>query len=95
MVIGNLDGKGIAVFPTETYAPLVVDADAPLASAVAGKLLKAIAAGRNTEKVEGGGAMKLFQLALRNALHVLRQFCRKAAREELLCLLAGKERIIG
>jgi len=78
MVIGNFDRKSIAVFPAEAYAPLIVDADAPLAGAVAGKLLKPVV-GRNTEKVEGGGAMKLLQFTLRNALHILRQFCRKTA----------------
>jgi hypothetical protein len=72
MVIDDLDVKGTAVFPTETYPPLIVDPDAPLACTIAGKLFQPIAR-RNAKEVKGGGTVQLLQFALCNTLNFLRQ----------------------
>jgi hypothetical protein len=42
VVVGHLDVINIAIFPVETDAPLVVDANAPMTFAVSAKLLQAI-----------------------------------------------------
>jgi len=89
MVIGNLDIMGVAVFPKEADSPLIIDPDAPLARAIAGKQLQLVAR-RDAKKVERGGAVKLFQFALCQTLHILRQLCRKAAIEQFLCFFTGK-----
>lgn len=72
MVIGDLDVKDAAVFPTKAYPPLIVDPDAPLACMIAGKLFQPIA-WRDAKEVESGSTVQLLQLALCNTLNVLRQ----------------------
>jgi hypothetical protein len=49
VVINDFDLRHIAIFPTETDAPLVIDADAPLAGAVSFQRFQAIT-GRRAEK---------------------------------------------
>jgi hypothetical protein len=89
MVIGNLDIVGVAVFPSETYPPLVIDPDAPLAITRPAKLLQPVAR-RDAQEVKGGGTAQLFQFALGNALHILRQLCRESAMKQFSGLFAGK-----
>ncbi len=72
MVIGGLDFVGAAVFPTESYTPLIVDPDAPLACTITGKRFQPIAR-RDAQEVESGGTVQLLQFALCNTLNVLRQ----------------------
>jgi hypothetical protein len=43
MVVGYFNVVGIPLMPSKTYPPLIVNADAVLSLAVAGKLLKPIA----------------------------------------------------
>jgi hypothetical protein len=43
VVVADLDGVGVAALPPKADAPLVVDADAVLASPVAGELLEPVA----------------------------------------------------
>ncbi len=87
MVIDNLDVENIAVAPAEADASLVVDADAPLTSAVSCELLEPVA-GRDAKKIEAGGGVKLGQLALGDALHILRQLAGIAAVKQPLGLFA-------
>lgn len=89
MVVGDLDIVGIAIFPAEADSPMVIDPDAPLTGAIAGKLLQPIA-GRDAKKVEGGSGAELFQLALGDALHILGKFRRKPAVEKLFGFFAGE-----
>ena len=49
MIIGDFDPMRVAIFPSETHAPLIIDADAVLAFAIAPKLFETIA--RNRLKV--------------------------------------------
>jgi hypothetical protein len=51
VVINDLDFISVAVFPPKADAPLIVDANAMLARAIAFELLEAIA-GRNPEVIE-------------------------------------------
>jgi hypothetical protein len=48
MVIDDLNVVGMAVFEAEAYAPLIVDADAPLPDTVALQLLQSVI-GRNAQ----------------------------------------------
>lgn len=89
MVVYDLNVRRRAVQTAETDAPLVIDADAPPALAVAGELLEAVA-GRYAEEIEGYRGVQLLQLALRRALHVPREFAGKTAVKQLLGFLAGE-----
>lgn len=89
MVIGDLHIVGIAVCPAEADPPLIVHTNAPLTIPITGKLLQPVAR-RDAQEVKGCSAAELFQFALGNALYVLRQFCRKTALKQLLCLFAGE-----
>lgn len=81
----------IAVLPSKTDAPLVVDTDAPLPDPITGQLFEAVSR-RNTEEVEARGSVKLFQFALRSPLGVLRQPGRESAVKEFFRFFAGKGR---
>jgi len=59
VIINNLDIGRIALMPDKAYAPLVIDPDAPLVGAIAGKRFKPIARWY-TEKVNRGCRLKLF-----------------------------------
>ncbi len=72
MVIGDLDVKGAAVFPTEAYPPVIVDPDAPLTCTITGKLFQPIAR-RDAKEIESCSTIQLLQLALCNTLNVLWQ----------------------
>jgi hypothetical protein len=52
VVVCHLDVIGIAIFPAETDAPLVVDANAPLTLAGSLKLIQAVR-WRHAQEVEG------------------------------------------
>lgn len=86
MVVSDLDIVDVSV-PSETYPPLVVDPDTPLAVAIAGKLLQPVPR-RNPNKIKGSRSVELFQLALGNPLHILRQLRRKSSMKKLLGLFA-------
>jgi hypothetical protein len=66
MVIDNLDIQGIAAIPLETDSPAVIDANAPLAGAVAFQGFQAIA-GRGAKKFQRGRGAELRQFALGDA----------------------------
>ena len=57
MVVDDLDVVCVAAEPTEANAELVVDADAVLTEATAGKLLKSVGR-RNLEIGEGGSSVE-------------------------------------
>lgn len=89
MIVDDFDIKGVAVFPAEADAPLVIDPDTPLAGAVAGELFEPVA-GWHAEEVEGGGAVELLQLALGDPLDILRESRGKAAMKEFFRFFAGE-----
>ena len=67
MIINNLNLEGIAVSPPKADPPLVIDANAVLASAIALELLQAVA-GRDAEIVELLGGIHQSQLAEHDAV---------------------------
>lgn len=89
MVIYDLNIRYRSIHPTETDAPLVIDADAPPAVAISGELFQAVA-GRHAEEIEGCRGVQLLQRALRSALHVLRKLSGKTPVKQLLGFLAGE-----
>jgi len=83
VVVGDLDGVGVAAVPAEADAPLVVDADAVLAGAVSGESLEAVA-GWDAEVGERLGGVEDEELAEGAALEVGRPSPAGAPLEELL-----------
>lgn len=65
MVIYDLDVKSIAVLEAKAYAPLIVDANAPLSFAVTAQGFQPIAR-RGAEVFECVGVIQHLQLALGN-----------------------------
>jgi len=74
------------MFPAKTSSPLVVDANAVLSGSITRQLLEAVSRW-NTQVVEGGGRIKLDQLAQRNPLNGLRQPSDELPVEETLGIL--------
>jgi hypothetical protein len=64
VVINNFNARGIASRPDKAYPPLVIDADAVLALAVALQSLKFVI-GRHPQIIEPGCPVQHLQLALR------------------------------
>src|SRR3989344_4537723 len=87
VIVHDLHVIGVAVAPREAYPPLIVDADAVLALAVALKGFKPIA-GRHTQRIQHGRRIELQQLAPREALQGVRQFSGKVTEKELFGVLA-------
>src|SRR5690349_12605153 len=52
VIVNDLDVIGVPVFPSKTNAPLIVDADAVLAGAIARQLLRSIP-GESMQVVQG------------------------------------------
>lgn len=69
MVINNFNLLGMAIDPNEANAPLVVDADAVLSSAVAAQSFQPIAR-RYTQKVKIRCGMYLLQFPYRHGCNV-------------------------
>ena len=67
MVIDDFDIEHIAIFESETDAPLIVHADAMLPLAITLQSLQSVAR-RGVQKVQRGGGVQLRQLALGNGL---------------------------
>ena len=61
MVIDDFHIVRIAVLPTETDTPLIVDPDAVLAVPIAGEVLQPIT-GQPRQVTQGGGAVELIEL---------------------------------
>ena len=72
MVVGDLDVLRLFIFPVETDAPLVIDADAVLTLPISFQLLKLIA-GRREQVAEILGIVQVDQFASRDPLHVARK----------------------
>ena len=72
MVIDDFDIVGISSVPSKADAPLVIDADAVLAGAVALQRLQTVA-GRNAQIVQSCRGIQLSQLLQRRALNVAGQ----------------------
>lgn len=72
MVIHNFHVVGISVVPAKTNAPLVVDSDAVLASAIAFQRFEPISR-RRQQLSNFCGCMKNEQLSTRDTLDVLRK----------------------
>ena len=76
MIVRHFDVVGVALLPTEADAPLVIDANAMLASAIARQSFQPI--GRwNPQIVQALSDIELYQLAPRKAV----QFGGKVAQE--------------
>ena len=69
MVVNDLNVLGACIDPTEANAPLIVDADTVLSSAVPLQCLEAIAR-RNAKIIKATSDLKLPQLASRNGGYV-------------------------
>lgn len=61
MIVGDLYVEGVSVFPAEADVPLVIDADATLAFAVAGEGFQPVASWK-TKIVQGQRAVDLIEL---------------------------------
>jgi len=83
MVVGDLDGVGVAAGPPEADAPLVVDADAVLTGPVSGELLEPVA-WRDAEVGERLGGVQDEEFPAGAALEVGRPAPAGAPFEELL-----------
>ena len=81
MVVDDLDVEGIGGAPDEADAPLIVDADAVLASTIALEKLEAIA-GRDAKVGEGIGRIEKDELPKRYALKAGGETTRAATLKE-------------
>lgn len=81
VVVDDLDVEGIGGTPDEADAPLIVDADAVLASTIALERLEAIA-GRNAQVGEGVGRIEDDEFPKRDALKAGGQTTRAATLKE-------------
>ena len=71
MIIDDFDIESIAIAPDEAHPPLVVDANAVLAAAIAAQRLQPVA-GWRPEIVEAARVVHLDQFPFADAQHVLR-----------------------
>jgi hypothetical protein len=62
VIINYFDVIGVSILPQKADAPLVTDADAPLALSVSGELLKSVCR-RHAEEFKSRGTMELGQFA--------------------------------
>jgi hypothetical protein len=69
VVIDNLDVAGVAFIPLKTDPPLIVQADAVLASAISAEFLQVVSR-RNSEIIEYRRRIELPQLTKRHALEI-------------------------
>jgi hypothetical protein len=69
VIVNDLDIFGAAISPDKAHAPLVVDADAPLSSAVTFQPLEPIS-GRHPQSVNGNGRIQHGKLTLRHAHNI-------------------------
>ena len=81
VVVDDLDVEGIGGAPDEADAPLIVDADAVLASTIALERLEPIA-GRNAQVGEGVGRIEDDEFPKRDALKAGGQTTRAATLKE-------------
>jgi len=89
VVVSDFRIEDIAVCPTETYPPLIVDPNTPLTRPIAGELFQPVAR-RNPDEVKCGGGVQLLEFALGNALDILWQLGGKPAMKKFFGLFAGK-----
>jgi hypothetical protein len=85
MIINNLYFVGVTFFPTETDAPLVVNANAVLPPTIALQRLQVIA-GRNPQIVEHSSAMEVEKLATRRTFDGTESWDRNVV-EKFFCVL--------
>jgi hypothetical protein len=76
MIINHFHIKGVAVTPNKTDAPLVVDANAPLAFPVPGKPFK-MGRGGDPKKLNACRTVELRELSHCDPLNILRKLLRK------------------
>jgi hypothetical protein len=72
MVIDDLDIVSVSFIPSETDAPLIVDADAPSPFSNPTQLLKPVAR-RDKKKINGGSAVKQGQFSKGRLLDIPRK----------------------
>jgi hypothetical protein len=77
----------MSILPQKANAPLVIDADAPLALSVSGQFLEPVCR-RYTEKYESSGTMELSQFAKCCPLQIGRELGRKPTAKDPLSLFA-------
>ena len=87
VIIHDLDVKGVPIPPSKADAPLVVDADTVLTSAIGRQFLETIA-GRDPEILERGRRIELDQFAERHAQQAWRQPAHRLPPEQALSVLA-------
>ena len=75
MVIGDLDAIGVAVTPSETDPPLIVDSNAVLPSTIAFQAFQPVS-GRYPEIIEVPGIVQHSQLTTTDALNLHRESAR-------------------
>src|SRR5574340_241014 len=72
MIVDDFDIVCVPIFPTETYPPLIVDADAPLPTAVAAQYLQAVS-GWHAQFLDPPHGVEELELAPRHDLNLRRQ----------------------
>jgi hypothetical protein len=72
MIIHDLNLEGITIVPAEADAPLIIDANAPLTSAIADEPFEAVGR-RNPQVFNGRGPVQHPQLAKCDRLNGLRE----------------------
>jgi len=70
MVIDDLDIVSVPLIPSETDAPLIVDADAPLPFSIPSQFLKSVAR-RDKKKINAGSAVNQGQFSKCGLLNIL------------------------
>ena len=89
VIVGDLNVGGVAVFPPEDNAPLLVDADTPESLEIAGERFEAV--GRwLVELVDGNDPVKLTKSHERPWLNIAREFPGVFPMEDFRGFLAGE-----
>jgi hypothetical protein len=89
VVIDDFDIEGIAVLETKAHTPLIVDADTPLAGAIASQRLESVGR-RISQGFDRRGRIQLIQAPHGASVNVLRQSPRSSRREQGLRFLVGE-----
>jgi hypothetical protein len=89
MVVTNLHVVGVAVFPNEAYAPLLVDPDAVLTGTSPSKSLEAVS-GRNAQIHERLRRIDLRELPQSDSLQFFWQRPAPLPPKELICLAVAE-----
>jgi hypothetical protein len=89
MIVGHLDIVGVAAFPSETNAPLIVDTDALLTCTITVQRLQSIR-WRHAQKVQGFRGIQGLELDIGATMHVRRKAAHTKTGEEGGCSLVSE-----